>query len=86
MNRFLRRRDVLQMTGLSATTIYNLEKGGNFPQHFLITPRCAAWDATAVAEWMRQRQARPATPLPAPDHTLRTRLPGRGKRLAEAGA
>lgn len=81
IKQFLRRPAVLAKTGFSATTLYNLEKAGGFPRHFMLTPRCAAWDAEQVDEWMRRRQSEGATVTVAgPDHTLRKRLPGRGKR------
>lgn len=66
-NRFLRRRQVVELTGLSASTIFNLEKAGTFPQHFLITPRCAGWDEEAVVEWMRKRPSIKHAAPPVPD-------------------
>lgn len=66
IRRFIRRPEVLNKTGLSATTIYNLENRGEFPMHFMITPRCAAWDEIQVDEWLAARKASPAKPSPAP--------------------
>lgn len=57
VKRTIRRPEVLRKTGLSATTIYNLEKGGVFPKHFMLTPRCAAWDEAEVDQWLTDRQA-----------------------------
>lgn len=85
--RFLRRPEVLSLTGLGATTIYLLEQKGEFPKHFMITPRCAGWDADEVAAWLAERKARPAQPLVAPDQAKRRTRPGRQKRvLVEAAA
>lgn len=54
-NRFLRRRTVLAKVGISNTLLFNLEKAGKFPQHILLTPRCAVWLEADVEEWMKQR-------------------------------
>ena len=54
-HRFLRRRTVLAKVGISNTMLFNLEKAGKFPQHILLTPRCAVWSEADVDEWMRQR-------------------------------
>lgn len=60
MQRFIRRPEVLKKTGLSATTIYNLERRGEFPQHTMLTPRCAAWAEQDVDAWLDSRRAKPA--------------------------
>lgn len=82
IKQFLRRPAVIAKTGLSATTLYNLEKAGNFPQHFMLTPRCAAWDCDQVDDWMRARQAQQLRAAGAPNPSMRTRFPGRGKRVS----
>ncbi len=71
IRRYIRRPEVLNKTGLSATSIYNMEKRGEFPQHFMLTPRCAAWDESEVDGWLESRRASPARPAPAPDARLR---------------
>lgn len=58
--RMLRRKELEKKTGLSATTIYNLEKRGDFPAHVLLTPRCAVWDEGQVDAWLVARIAKPA--------------------------
>jgi prophage regulatory protein len=62
--RFLRRGQVQAKLGISKTTLYNLERAGQFPAHFNITPRCAVWDEAAVDAWMQQRTgvSAPAAP------------------------
>lgn len=77
IKRTIRRPEVLAKTGLSATTIYNLEKRGEFPQHFMLTPRCAAWFEAEVDAWLDERMAAPANPAPAPNVTLRRASRGR---------
>jgi prophage regulatory protein len=69
--RLIRRPELLRKTGLSATTIYELEKAGDFPKHVNLTPRTAVWDEAAVDEWLRKRMKSPVAPAPAPDVRLR---------------
>lgn len=69
--RFLRRSEVLAITGVSASTIYKLEKSGEFPQHFMITPRCAGWLSSSVEAWVASKRYNPATLAGHPDVQLR---------------
>ncbi len=73
--RTLRRPEVLKRTGLSRTTIHNLEAAGDFPRHRLITPRCAVWIEHEVDEWLRARLESPARPAPVPDARSRVSDP-----------
>lgn len=57
--RFLRRPTVLAKLGISRTHLYELERSGDFPAHFMLSPRCAVWDEAAVEIWMEQRAAKP---------------------------
>lgn len=59
---FLRRPDVLALTGLSASTIRRLEQSGQFPMHFLITSRTAGWEKNAVEAWLMERVKHPVQP------------------------
>lgn len=78
--RVLRRSQVVAKIGLSATTIYMLEKAGRFPRHFMLTPRCAVWDEAEVDRWLQLRRAQPAVAAKAPDPALRPAgYTGRGK-------
>lgn len=84
IKRTIRRPAVLAKTGLSRTTVFNLEKAGDFPQHFMLTPRCAVWDEGEVETWLERRRQTALPSVAVPDHTLRTRFPGRGKGRATA--
>jgi prophage regulatory protein len=79
IKRTIRRPEVQTKTGLSKTSIYNLEKAGDFPAHFMLTPRCAVWDEAEVDAWLERRRQAPVAGVAGPDHTLRTRFPGRGR-------
>src|SRR5690625_1566465 len=42
--RTIRRQELLQIVPLAETTIYELERRGDFPRRFNLTPRCVVWD------------------------------------------
>jgi predicted DNA-binding transcriptional regulator AlpA len=67
--RFLRLRDVMDITTLAHSAIYARIKAGTFPAPRRISSRCSVWDAEAVYQWMRERPVamgpRPGTPAAA---------------------
>ncbi|WP_082541677.1 MULTISPECIES: AlpA family phage regulatory protein [unclassified Rhizobacter] len=71
----------MSKTGLSRTTLHNLEAAGKFPQHRLLTPRCAVWIESEVDQWLLDRLASPAAYAPLPNVALRRSTPGRGKSM-----
>ncbi len=77
--RAIRLREVISKTGLSRATLHNLEVAGRFPQHRLLTPRCAVWIGSEVDQWLLERLASPAAYAPLPNVELRRSTPGRGK-------
>ena len=48
----LKRKDVVELTGLCYTTIYNLEKQEKFPARRQLSPGRVAWLRTEVMEWL----------------------------------
>ena len=44
------------MVPLADSTIYELERRGEFPQRFFLTARCVVWDMAEVEEWLRSRR------------------------------
>ena len=54
LRKFLRLKTVLEVTGLSRSQIYVLEKGGNFPARISIGARAVAWDSEEIALWQQQ--------------------------------
>lgn len=69
--RTLRREDVLHKTGLKRTTQYNLEKNGDFPSRFMLTPRCAVWFEDEIDAWLEARRASALKAFHRPDVRLR---------------
>ena len=53
--RLLRLPEVMQMTGLSRTTIYRLMRIHLFPDRVLIGARAVAWRETDILGWMEDR-------------------------------
>lgn len=82
VRRTIRRHTMLAKTGLSRSTAYNLEKAGDFPAHFMLTPRCAVWFEDEVDTWLVSRRQTALPSAMAPDCTRRTHFPGRGKASA----
>ena len=75
--RTIRRDQVLSKTGLSRTNLYLLERKGEFPQHFLLTPRCAVWFEDEIDIWLESRRNALIEAAAWPKVSLRKRTPGR---------
>ena len=55
MPRMLRTRQVIRATGLSRTTIWRLEKRGDFPKRRILGPNCVAWLRSEIDQWLETR-------------------------------
>lgn len=77
--RTIRRTELRQLVPLADTTIYDMERRGEFPRRFNLTPRCVVWDLAEVEAWLAaRRQASDADALkrvPSPDVRQRKRRP-----------
>lgn len=51
-DRFLKLREVIEMTSLSRTTIYRKMGEGAFPKPFALTPACVRWRESHIVAWM----------------------------------
>lgn len=58
--RLLRFPAVRERTGLSRSTIWRLERRGEFPRHRRISANAVAWVEEEVADWIRAKSARDA--------------------------
>jgi prophage regulatory protein len=53
--KFLRIRQVMQLTGLSRMTIYRLELAGEFPKRRQLSKNSVAWLDIDIAQWAESR-------------------------------
>ena len=53
--RFIRPKDVLEIVGISRTTLWRLCRSGSFPKPVRITAGRSAFHYEAVQEWMEAR-------------------------------
>ena len=60
MSKILRRRQVCDLTGLSYSTIYRLEREGEFPQRRRLGPNTVGWLASEVETWVERLGAVPS--------------------------
>ena len=56
VDKYLRIKQVAELTGLSRATIYNMEKAGTFPEKTHLGKRAVAWRESVIATWMESRQ------------------------------
>ncbi len=54
-DRFLREKQCRDITGLSRTTRWRLERAGLFPKRYRISPGAIAWLESQVQEWLQGR-------------------------------
>lgn len=50
------RRQLLQKVPMCERTILDMEKRGEFPRRFAITPRLVGWDLDEVDEWIAKQK------------------------------
>ena len=55
--RFIRRKDVQLLTGLSRSSIYNMVNAGSFPPQVKLGGRSVAWVESEVQAWAKNRIA-----------------------------
>jgi prophage regulatory protein len=52
-DRILRLNAVLDLTGLSRSTLCRKIANGSFPRQVQLSTRCVGWRTSALAEWQR---------------------------------
>lgn len=75
--RTIRRHELRQIVPLAETTIYEMERRGEFPRRFNLTPRCVVWDLAEVESWIEERKQAPRVGVAKPDVHLRKTRPVR---------
>ena len=77
--RMVRRKELRRIVPLGDTTIYEMERRGEFPRRFTLSTRCVVWDLAEIESWLdARRQASDAAQIeraPAPDVRQRRRRP-----------
>lgn len=53
--KLLRFPEVRELTGLSRSTVWRLERRGDFPRHHRIAPNVVAWREDDVTRWISLR-------------------------------
>lgn len=78
LRRTIRRSELRQIVPLADSTIYELERRGEFPQRFYLTARCVVWDLAEVTAWLQSRRQAGSNGVkraPMPDYRQRARRP-----------
>lgn len=79
IKRTIRRHQLREIVPLADTTIYDMERRGEFPQRFSLTSRCVVWDLAEVEAWLEDRRrashAKSVKRAPTPDVQLRKSRP-----------
>jgi prophage regulatory protein len=52
----IRRHELRLIVSLADSTIYEMEKRGEFPRRFNLTPCCVVWNLQEVEAWLEQRR------------------------------
>lgn len=82
-SRTIRREQLKEIVPLADTTIYEMERRGEFPSRFYLTSRCVVWDLAEVEAWLEARKRaskqKTITRAPMPDVQLRRDRPVRQK-------
>jgi predicted DNA-binding transcriptional regulator AlpA len=53
--RIMRAKEVVEMTGLSRTTLWRMEKTGDFPARVSLGVGSVGWKHSEVSEWLKER-------------------------------
>ncbi|HBO3861938.1 helix-turn-helix transcriptional regulator [Pseudomonas aeruginosa] len=81
--RTIRRQELRQIIPLSETTIYEMERRGEFPRRFNLTPRCVVWDLAEIEAWIEERKQAPRGEISGPDVRARKTRPVRASSEQE---
>lgn len=81
--RTIRRQELRQIIPLSETTIYEMERRGEFPRRFNLTPRCVVWDLAEIEAWIEERKQAPRGEISGPDVRVRKTRPVRASSEQE---
>lgn len=66
--RTIRRAELRAIVPLADTTIYEMERRGDFPRRFALSPRCVVWDLAEVEAWLERRRRERGAALATVQH------------------
>jgi len=84
LRRTIKKPQLHQMVPLADSTIWEMERRGEFPKRFLLTPRCVVWDLAEVEAWLAVRRSQPIVRATPPDVHKRRSRPVRAADRSEA--
>ena len=53
--RLIRLPEVMQLTGIGKTTVYEHMKNGTFPKSYRVCTRLSAWRLSEIRTWINER-------------------------------
>ena len=57
--RTIRRKQLKEMVPLADSTIFEMERRGEFPRRYALSPRTVVWNLAEVEAWLAERRTRP---------------------------
>ena len=57
LRRTIKKPELRQMVPLADSTIWEMERRGEFPRRFYLTSKCVVWDLEEVEAWLTERRA-----------------------------
>ncbi|HPQ96920.1 MAG: AlpA family phage regulatory protein [Thiothrix sp.] len=52
MDKFLKLREVIEISGISSSEIYRKMHTGTFPSQYKINEKCARWKMSEIQNWI----------------------------------
>ena len=62
--RLINEKEVLALIDLSRSTLWRLERAGQFPSRLQVSTRAVRWNLAEVLEWIESRQRVNHKPMP----------------------
>ena len=56
MNKMIRRKELLELIGVSSTTQWRMERAGQFPGRVKLGKASVGWHQTEVESWLEDRE------------------------------
>lgn len=56
INQLLNQKEVSNLVGLSRTTIWRLERTGQFPRRLRVSTKAVRWNLAEIVKWIESRQ------------------------------